>query len=299
MHCLRFTRWTGAVPIIQSSLGFRRGPELLLSNIFHVPNRTFAEVDGRKGENDVDSRLKTSSISEQNKERAQKYLDRDFPSSSSPSSSRPGDTGKLSESEDLFDPALVLGDDEHGARVDGGDGYTRGLKRDAKQEALKRVTKYMPIVSGTVPTLETMQKLLENDHGATDIRILDVREKASFADWMIIATGLSNTHVVAIADGLQKDMCVAGVKVADKQVTLCGRDDGDWVVVDIGNVIVHVMTEESRSHYDLEGVWDGDGGVEDNDEENDVGYEFQDEKGKVTEEFVEIDPKTSERTDRQ
>lgn len=298
MHRLRFARWSGAIPIIQSSLGLRRGPELS-PNTFHVPNRTFAAVDKTKAENQLDSRPTPSSISKQNKERAQKYLDRDFPSSSL--SSRPdGTTGPLSESEDLFDPALILGDDEDAARVDGGDGYTKGLKRDAKTEALKRVTKYMPIVSGAVPTLETMQKLLENDHGATDVTILDVRDKASFADWMIVATGLSHTHVVAIADGLQKDMCVTGVKVADKQVALCGRDDGDWVVVDIGNVVVHVMTEESRAHYNLEGVWDGDGDVEDNDEENDVGYhENQDDSVEVPEEIVEIDPKTSQRTDRQ
>lgn len=296
MHRLRFTRWTGAIPIIQSSLGLRRGPELL-SKTFHVPNRTFAAVDKTKAENQMDSTPTNSSISEQNKERAQKYLDRDFPlSSSSSSSSRLDGTGPLSESEDLFDPALILGDDEDGARVDGVDGYTKGLKRDAKTEALKRVTKYMPIVSGAVPTLETMQKLLENDHGATEVTILDVRDKASFADWMIVATGLSHTHVVAIADGLQKDMCVAGVKVADKQVALCGRDDGDWVVVDIGNVVVHVMTEESRAHYNLEAVWDGDGDVEEGDE--DVGYVDQDE-AQVPEEIVQIDPKTSGRTDRQ
>lgn len=75
--------------------------------------------------------------------------------------------------------------------------------------------------------------------------------RVGFADYLIIATGTSTRHVIALADNLAKDL-----KQSDYLVQVEGKNsDGNWVVVDAGDVIVHIFTEEVREYYALEHMW--------------------------------------------
>ena len=75
--------------------------------------------------------------------------------------------------------------------------------------------------------------------------------RAGFADYLIIATGTSTRHVMALADNLAKDL-----KRSERLVQVEGKNsDGKWVVVDTGDVIVHLFTEETREYYALEHMW--------------------------------------------
>ena len=75
--------------------------------------------------------------------------------------------------------------------------------------------------------------------------------RVGFADYLIIATGTSTRHVMALADNLAKDL-----KQSDYLVQVEGKNsDGNWVVVDTGDVIVHLFTEEVREYYALEHMW--------------------------------------------
>lgn len=89
------------------------------------------------------------------------------------------------------------------------------------------------------------------DLKALDVVILDVREKTSVTDFMVIASGSSNRHVEAVAENVratakQKGAITSGAK---------GRTASDWVLIDLGDVLVHVMTEQARHFYDLESLW--------------------------------------------
>ena len=89
------------------------------------------------------------------------------------------------------------------------------------------------------------------DAKAREIVVLDVRKVAAFTDFMIVATGTSNRHVVAVADNvvdqLREHKCrPTGVE---------GMESGDWVLIDFGDVVVHVMRAQTRSFYNLEKLW--------------------------------------------
>jgi ribosome-associated protein len=86
---------------------------------------------------------------------------------------------------------------------------------------------------------------------AEDIRVIDLTGKSSLADSMVVASGRSNRHVASIADQVIKDVEKAGVP----RVRVEGLKHGDWVLIDAGDVIVHVFRPEIRAHYALEKMW--------------------------------------------
>ncbi|MBR6674659.1 MAG: ribosome silencing factor [Alphaproteobacteria bacterium] len=90
------------------------------------------------------------------------------------------------------------------------------------------------------------------DNGkALDLIKINLTGRVGFADYLIIATGTSTRHVMALADNLAKDL-----KQSDYLVQVEGKNsDGNWVVVDTGDVIVHLFTEEVREYYALEHMW--------------------------------------------
>lgn len=84
-----------------------------------------------------------------------------------------------------------------------------------------------------------------------DIIDLDVSGKSSVTDNMIICSGNSKRHVISIAENL-----VVEAKKADyPPLGIEGKELGDWVLVDLGNVVVHVMQDEARDFYQLEKLW--------------------------------------------
>ncbi|MDB5570677.1 MAG: rsfS [Hyphomicrobiales bacterium] len=92
------------------------------------------------------------------------------------------------------------------------------------------------------------------DAKAEDIVSISLGGKTTIADTMLIATGRSNTHVGAIADRVHKACKAAGVAAPRME----GLPHCDWVLVDAGDVIVHVFRPEVRLFYNLEKMWGGD-----------------------------------------
>ncbi len=89
------------------------------------------------------------------------------------------------------------------------------------------------------------------DLKAVDITALSVAGATSVTDWMVIASGTSNRHVKALADNVEVDAKKQGFKSIGSE----GNDTSEWVLVDFGDVIVHVMLPATRAFYDLESLW--------------------------------------------
>ncbi|OZG71953.1 ribosome silencing factor [Hahella sp. CCB-MM4] len=93
-------------------------------------------------------------------------------------------------------------------------------------------------------------KALE-DLKAKDISVLDVKDRTSVTDYMIIASGTSNRHVKSIADNLVTEVKASGVRPLGSE----GGAASDWILVDLGDIVVHVMLPAAREFYDLERFW--------------------------------------------
>ena len=86
---------------------------------------------------------------------------------------------------------------------------------------------------------------------ALGLVVLDVRNLTSVADVFIICSGSSNRQVTAIAEFIQTELKKAG----KKPLSVEGKKEGHWVLLDYGHVIIHVFYESVRNFYDLEGLW--------------------------------------------
>ncbi len=89
------------------------------------------------------------------------------------------------------------------------------------------------------------------DIKAKEVREIDVRGKTSITDWMVIVSGTSNRHVRSIADEVSKQAKQIGCAPLGVE----GEREGEWVLVDLGDVIVHIMLPRVREFYALERLW--------------------------------------------
>lgn len=89
------------------------------------------------------------------------------------------------------------------------------------------------------------------DMKARDVADLDVRGKTAITDRFIIATGTSNRHAQAVSDRIVETARENGVRPLGVE----GRDTADWILIDLGDVVVHVMQAAARRFYDLEELW--------------------------------------------
>lgn len=85
-----------------------------------------------------------------------------------------------------------------------------------------------------------------------DVTAIDVSRVSDIADFIIICSGSSTKHCQTIAEELQKN-----AKYYKFPISIEGYSKGDWILVDIGDIVVHIFTEETREIYDLEGLWYG------------------------------------------
>lgn len=103
---------------------------------------------------------------------------------------------------------------------------------------------------------ETLRIVLEHldEMKAEDIVTIDLTGKTAIADSMVVASGRSNRHVGSIADNVSEALHKAGVK----EIRTEGQPHCDWVLLDAGDVIVHVFRPEVREFYNIEKMWSGD-----------------------------------------
>ena len=104
-------------------------------------------------------------------------------------------------------------------------------------------------------TEETLRLVLArlDDMKAEDTITIDLRGKSAIADFMVVTSGRSNRHVGSVADRVLEDLHKAG----NRQVRVEGMPLCDWVLIDAGDVIVHVFRPEARAFYSLEKMWAG------------------------------------------
>lgn len=97
-----------------------------------------------------------------------------------------------------------------------------------------------------------------DDAKAEDVAVIDLKGKSSIGDFMVIATGRSDRHVNAVAEQLQQALKDEG----QDRVRIEGQPQCDWVLIDTGDIIVHVFQPEIREFYNLEKMWSADRAAE-------------------------------------
>ena len=101
-------------------------------------------------------------------------------------------------------------------------------------------------------TLARLAAEASDDRKAVDIRLIRVDEVSSLADWFVISSGLSDVQVRAIARSVEDQIEEATGRLPLRRE---GQKEGKWMLLDYGEVIVHVLTPSERSYYDLEAFW--------------------------------------------
>lgn len=89
------------------------------------------------------------------------------------------------------------------------------------------------------------------DRKAEDIKVIDIRELSPIADFFIIANGNNQNQLQAMQDAADEALYKAGIKV--KQVE--GNQSSTWILMDYGDIIIHIFSKEDRLFYDLERIW--------------------------------------------
>lgn len=120
-------------------------------------------------------------------------------------------------------------------------------------EPAKEIAKIITSHSATLD-VEQLKSVIEtslDDDKAEDIVVIDLAGKSSFADYMIVASGRSQRHTSTIADKLNTRLKELGAP----PLSIEGKESGDWVLVDCGDIIVHLFRPEIREMYNLEKMW--------------------------------------------
>ncbi len=112
-------------------------------------------------------------------------------------------------------------------------------------------TRKKPAASAPADRLRSLVLGALDDLKARDIREVDVREKSSVTDLLVIASGTSSRHVKSIADEVVRKAKQAGLP----PIGVEGQREAEWVLVDLGDIVVHVMLPRTREFYGLERLW--------------------------------------------
>ena len=103
----------------------------------------------------------------------------------------------------------------------------------------------------TPTELKTLAENALDEMKAVEVTVIDVADRTTVTDWMIVAGGTSQRHVKSLANEVITQSKENGVR----PVGIEGESEGDWILVELGDVIVHVMTRETRDFYALEKLW--------------------------------------------
>lgn len=125
-----------------------------------------------------------------------------------------------------------------------GSGYGKGMNKQVAESEIERLH-------------DTVLEALD-DLKAQDVRSIDLRGKSPLMDLMVIATGTSDRHVKSLAGNVARKAKEAGFKVRGSE----GEREGEWVLVDLDDIVVHVMLPRVRDFYNLEKLWSTEVGGE-------------------------------------
>jgi ribosome-associated protein len=134
-------------------------------------------------------------------------------------------------------------------------------RKPAKKAAVKKTAKKVVVATAAKPDTKSSANIkhpvlkliltrLDEDQAANTIHI-DLANKSTIADWMVVTSGRSNRHVNAIADHVIESLHKSGIS----RVRVEGMPNCDWVLIDAGDVIVHIFRPEVRAFYNLEKMW--------------------------------------------
>ena len=128
-----------------------------------------------------------------------------------------------------------------------------GKPKPSPVKALKtpRTRKKPAAAAAPADRLRSLVLAALDDLKARDVREIDVREKSSVTDLLVVASGTSSRHVKSIADEVVKKAKKAGLP----PIGVEGQREAEWVLVDLGDIVVHVMLPRTREFYGLERLW--------------------------------------------
>jgi ribosome-associated protein len=90
-----------------------------------------------------------------------------------------------------------------------------------------------------------------SDKKASDVLLLDIREVTTFADYFVICNGSNRRQIQAIADAVDEQLTTQGARLSHRE----GDGETGWILLDFGDVIIHVLGPKEREYYDLERLW--------------------------------------------
>ncbi len=102
----------------------------------------------------------------------------------------------------------------------------------------------------SLETAKMAVKVLDSKK-ALNIKVIKIQDISAIADYFVIATGTSSTHVKALADEVEAQLDEAGISVSHVE----GYRSNSWILLDYVDVVVHVFSDEAREYYDLERLW--------------------------------------------
>ena len=122
----------------------------------------------------------------------------------------------------------------------------------ASSKATRRPARASAKAASAKPNLRKVVVDALDDMKALEVKVLDVRGLTDIADYMVIASGTSDRHVRSVAQRVVEKTKEAGFRPHGVE----GQQDGDWVLIDLHDMIVHVMLPRTREFYGLEKLWD-------------------------------------------
>lgn len=99
--------------------------------------------------------------------------------------------------------------------------------------------------------LNKIIKILDSKK-AINIKTIDIKEKSSLADYMVVVSGTSSTHIKSLADNVEEDL--KKEEIYPNKIE--GYNTNSWILMDYGDILVNIFTEEERENYNLEELWE-------------------------------------------
>ena len=132
----------------------------------------------------------------------------------------------------------------------GTDSHVIDKERREELQPSSRTPRQRPQLNAKEIALRVAEAALEKK--ALQIEIIDVQGKVDYADYVVVMSGRSDRHVNAVAQGIRETM---KNKFHERCYGLEGLPQGNWVLMDFGDVIVHIFHQDTRGYYDLEALW--------------------------------------------